>query len=62
LRKVAADATLDRPGGVDAAILTDPRGSVLPDSSRPQAIGVLATVSRDRSRANPEVVLDQLIS
>jgi hypothetical protein len=31
LWEVVADAALDRPGGVDVAILTDPRGSVLPD-------------------------------
>jgi hypothetical protein len=29
---------------------------------RPQAIGALAMVTHDRSRANPEVVLDRLIS
>jgi len=31
LWEFVADAALDRPGGVDVAILTDPRGSVLPD-------------------------------
>ncbi|HET9600565.1 MAG TPA: hypothetical protein VFP08_03210, partial [Acidimicrobiales bacterium] len=49
LWEVVADAALDLPGGVDIAILTDPRGSVLPDSGRPQAIGVLAWCSPDSS-------------
>jgi len=31
LWEFVADAALDRPGGVDVAILTDPRGSALPD-------------------------------
>jgi len=56
-----ADAALDRPGGVDVAILTDPGGSVLPDPADRRPMGVLAMVSRNRSRANPEAVLDRLI-